>query len=90
MNHNVFLKIIKGKIRDERLVRLLIKALKAGYFEFKKYHHSIIGTHQGSIISLIPSDIYWDRLDGIVVEILETFNIGAKLKANLLYISYRN
>lgn len=90
MNHDVLLKIIRGKIKDERFVRLLIKALKAGYFEFRKYQHSIIGTPQGSIISPILSNIYLDGLDRIVLEISETFNVGTKPKANPLYISYRN
>jgi retron-type reverse transcriptase len=88
--HSVLIQKIRDKIKDERFVRLIIKALRAGYFEFAVYQHSIIGTPQGSILSPILCNIYLDGLDKFVESLAEKFDKGVKARSNPLYISYRN
>jgi nicotine oxidoreductase len=89
-DHKILIGIIREKIRDERFIRLIIKALNAGYFEFTTYKQSLIGTPQGSIVSPLLSNIYLNGLDNFIEKLKEDFDVGTKPKANPLWISYRN
>lgn len=89
-NHDTLIKIIKVKIKDERFIRLIIKTLKAGYFEFGEYRHSLAGTPQGSIISPILCNIYMNELDKKIEVIQARFSKGEKARGNPLWISYNN
>ena len=83
-------KFLRYKIKDERFIRLIIKAIKAGYFEFNIYNHSIIGTPQGSIISPILCNIYLDYFDKFVEGIMYNFNKGTRPRSNPIWVSYYN
>ena len=89
INHNILMKIIEDKILDRRFTRLIRKALNAGYYVFNRYHHSLVGIPQGSIISPILSNIYLDKLDKFIESLAKNFNIGTKPKLNSLYLHYR-
>ena len=89
-DHDLLISFLRNKIKDERFIRLIIKALKAGYFEFREYKHSIIGTPQGSIISPILCNIYLDNFDKYVEQLIKTFSKGSKARPNPLWISYNN
>jgi group II intron reverse transcriptase/maturase len=89
-DHNILINIIRSRIKDERFIRLIIKALKAGYFEFNEYRHSIIGTPQGSIISPILCNIYMNEFDKFMEGLAEAFSKGIKPRGNPLWISYSN
>jgi group II intron reverse transcriptase/maturase len=89
-DHDLLINFIRNKIKDERFIRLIIKALKAGYFEFREYNHSILGTPQGSIISPILCNIYLDNFDKYVEQLIKTFSKGTKARPNPLWISYNN
>ena|ERR1700683_7201 len=77
-DHDILIEILRNKIKDERFIRLIIKSLKAGYFEFKEYQQSLIGTPQGSIISPILCNIYMDLFDKFIDKLSEEFNVGTK------------
>jgi Reverse transcriptase (RNA-dependent DNA polymerase) len=62
--------ILREKIQDNRFLRLIEGALKAGYCEEWTYHPSLSGSPQGGIVSPILSNIYMDRLDRFVQETL--------------------
>lgn len=64
---------------------MINKSLKAGYFEFKKFSHSIVGTPQGSIISSILANIFLDKLDEFVANLKAEFDIGTKASTNPEY-----
>jgi len=89
-DHDLLISFLRNKIKDERFIRLIIKALKAGYFEFREYKHSILGTPQGSIISPILCNIYLDNFDKYVEQLVKTFSKGSKARPNPLWISYNN
>jgi hypothetical protein len=62
--------ILREKIHDNRFLRLIEEALKAGYCEEWTFHPSLSGCPQGGIVSPILSNIYMDRLDRFVQETL--------------------
>lgn len=78
--------IIKRKIKDGRIIELIRRFLKAGYFEFKKIYNSITGTPQGGIISPILANIYLNELDTFMEKIcLEESTTKRKKGANPIY-----
>jgi len=79
------MEILSLRIKDQRFLDLIRKALKAGYYEFNKYSHSLIGTPQGSIVSPVLSNIYLDRLDKFVAELKDDFDIGTRASVNPLW-----
>lgn len=77
--------ILGERVKDQRFLDLIHKALKAGYMEFRRYSHSIAGTPQGSIISPILANIFLDKLDCYIDTIKEEFNVGNKATINPEY-----
>ena len=60
---NLFLKLIRRKIADERLVTLIARALKAGIVINGKFEKTTKGCPQGSPLSPILSNIVLNELD---------------------------
>lgn len=89
-DHDLLIQIIRRRIKDERFIRLIIKSIKAGYFEFREYRQSISGTPQGSIISPILWNIYLNEFDKFVESLAKSFSKGKNPRSNPLWISYRN
>ena len=61
--HNLILKLIRRKISDEKLVTLIVRALKAGIMEDGQYKATTKGCPQGSPISPMLSNIVLNELD---------------------------
>ena len=55
--------MIAEKVSDGRILELIRKMLKAGYMEQGIRHLTPEGTPQGSVISLLLSNIYLNRFD---------------------------
>jgi reverse transcriptase-like protein/AI2M/AI1M-like HNH endonuclease/type II intron maturase len=70
IDHHILMTILRENIQDNRFLRLIEGALKAGYCEEWTYHPSLSGSPQGGIVSPILSNIYMDRLDKFVEETL--------------------
>jgi retron-type reverse transcriptase len=70
IDHHILMHILRENIRDNRFLRLIEGALKAGYCEDWTYHPSLSGSPQGGIVSPILSNIYMDRLDRFVEDTL--------------------
>ncbi len=66
IDHQILMSILREKIQDNRFCRLIENLLKAGYCEQWKYHSTLSGTPQGSIISPILANIYLDQLDKFI------------------------
>jgi group II intron reverse transcriptase/maturase len=90
IDHSLLIDILKRRISDERFLHLINKALKAGYFEFHRYNHSIVGTPQGSIISPILSNIYMHILDAFMEDKKKEFDRGKEAHRNPEYRRLEN
>jgi len=90
IDHGKLMLILNERIKDQRFLELIRKALKAGYMEGRTYSHSIAGTPQGSIISPILANIYLDKLDSFVMTIKSEFDMGTKATINPVYKSLLN
>lgn len=77
--------ILGERIKDNRFLDIIRKALKAGYMEFRTYSHSLVGTPQGSIISPILSNIYLHKLDEFVLNLKKDYDLGEKATRNPVY-----
>jgi len=81
IDHTLLMNILRENIHDNRFLRLIEGALKAGYCEEWKYHPSLSGSPQGGIGSPILSNIYIDRLDRFVQDtVIPEYTRGTRRK----------
>ena len=86
LNHDIMVKILAEKIHDNRFLRLIANMLKAGYLEDWQYHETLSGCPQGGVVSPILSNIYLDKLDKFVEQVLiPEYTRGDHRKKNLEY-----
>ena len=86
IDHKVLLKILGEHIHDNRFLRLVSNLLRAGYLEDWKFNATYSGTPQGGVVSPILANVYLDRLDRFVEEmLLPEYNRGTKRKLNPNY-----
>jgi group II intron reverse transcriptase/maturase len=64
--HSKLLKILRRTIKDERLIRMIRRMLKAGVMEDEAWHVTDEGTPQGGIVSPLLANIYLNELDWYV------------------------
>ena len=62
--------VLGEKLHDNRFLNLLKYLLKAGFMEDWKYGRTLSGTPQGGVVSPILANIYLDRLDKFVENVL--------------------
>ena len=70
IDHEVLLSALGEKLHDNRFLRLLKYLQKAGYIEDWKYGRTLSGTPQGGIVSPILANVYLDRMDKFVENVL--------------------
>src|SRR6266542_1639026 len=86
LNHDVMVRILAEKIHDNRFLRLIVNMLKAGYLEDWQYHETLSGCPQGGVVSPILSNVYLDRLDKFVEQVLiPQYTQGRHRKTNPEY-----
>src|SRR5262245_57097254 len=83
--------ILRENIHDNRFLRLIEGALKAGYCEEWIYHPSLSGSPQGGIVSPILSNVYMNRLDKFVQEtLIPEYTRGRERTPNIAYLRLQN
>lgn len=86
LSHERLLSILRETIKDERFLRLISGLLKAGYLEDWRWNQTYSGTPQGSIVSPILANLYLDKLDKFVENVLiPEYTKGTRRKANKAY-----
>lgn len=88
IDHHILVDILRRRIKDEYLISLIWKFLKAGYLEDWKFNPTYSGTPQGSVISPILANIYLNEFDTYVEEYIKKFNRGKRRERNSEYRFY--
>jgi len=85
-DHKILMDLIQLRIKDQKMINLLWKALRTGYGERQDAIESnIIGTPQGSIISPLLCNIYLTPFDNYVESLRANFDKGVKPARNKEY-----
>ncbi|GBQ20815.1 RNA-directed DNA polymerase [Gluconacetobacter sacchari DSM 12717] len=86
IDHEILLGLLRKRIDDERLIRLIGRMLKAGYLEDWVFHRTFSGAPQGGVISPILANIYLHELDEFMGEMKARFDKGAGRKRSAHYL----
>jgi len=73
IDHAVLVGLIRNKVKDAQIIKLIFKFLKAGYMEDWKYYSTHSGTPQGGIISPLLANIYLHELDKFAMKLKAEF-----------------
>lgn len=85
IDHHILIKMLRKRIKDERLLNLIWKFLRAGYLEDWTFHRTHSGTPQGGIISPLLANIYLHELDQYMEEYVNDFHQGRERPVNRNY-----
>ena len=87
LKHKVILKLLRRRIKDQSLLKLIENMLKAGYVENWKYHETYSGAPQGGICSPLIANIVLHELDKFIEdELIPEYTQGIRRKFNPEYI----
>lgn len=85
IDHEILIGLLRKRIRDERFLNLIQKALSAGYMEFKVPVNSFVGTPQGSVLSPILANVYMHELDVYVETLRKKYEVRGEKKPSKEY-----
>lgn len=76
IQHELLINTLRTRIKDERFITLIRKALNAGYFDNGAFFSGSLGAPQGSIISPILANVFLHQLDLKAEELIKEHNAG--------------
>jgi hypothetical protein len=86
LDHTVLLSLLKEKLQDNRLLRLIQGYLQAGYLEDWRFNTTLSGVPQGGVLSPLLSNIYLDQLDKFVETcLIPVYTRGSRRQPNRAY-----
>lgn len=90
IDHRILESILRERIDDERFIRLINKLLKAGYFDMEhNFQTTKRGNAQCSCASPILANIYLDKLDRFMEEVIKRDTMGKHRRQNPEYARLR-
>jgi RNA-directed DNA polymerase len=66
IDHVILLKILRQTIKDESLIKVIRKMLKAGVIDFGELMITDVGVPQGSVVSPLLANVYLNELDNFI------------------------
>ena len=94
VKHKKLMKLLKGRIKDKRVVDLIWQFLKAGVMENKLFRATDEGVPQGGVISPLLANVYLHQLDEYMWERYGSLTLYQKRKrrteglGNVFYVRY--
>ena len=85
INHMILMTILRENLKDNRFLRLIENLLQAGYLEDWKFNKTLSGTPQGGVISPLLANIYLNKLDKFVEQILIPENTRSDVRNRRRY-----
>jgi len=86
IDHDTLMAILKQRITDNRLLRLIQHRIESGIMEDWQYHNTYSGTPQGSVLSPLLANIYLHELDHFIEQdLLPQWNQGKARSPNPAY-----
>jgi group II intron reverse transcriptase/maturase len=86
IDHDILLELLRRRIDDERLIKLIERMLKAGYLEDWRFHKTFSGAPQGGVISPILANVYLHELDKFMEEVKAGFERGRTRRRSAHYL----
>jgi len=68
VSHQILIRLLHKRIKDDRFLTLIAKFLQAGYFERDLWNPTKAGTPQGGIVSPLLANIYLHEMDRYIEE----------------------
>ncbi len=90
IDHEILIKILRNKVRDARIIKLIYRFLKAGYLEDWQYRKTYSGTPQGGILSPLLANIYLHEFDKFVIKLKEDFDKPREKQRTQEYYNLHN
>jgi RNA-directed DNA polymerase len=93
IDHLKLMQLLRQRIKDNKLLSLIWKFLRAGIMEQGNLRHSLLGTPQGGIVSPLLANIYLHELDRYMERYTELTSLQRRKRkgqglANFLYVRY--
>jgi group II intron reverse transcriptase/maturase len=86
ISQEILLRILGGRIHDNRFLQLVRRLLQAGYLEDWRYGTTLSGVPQGGVLSPLLSNAYLNELDQFVEqELLPAYNRGTRRREHPHY-----
>jgi RNA-directed DNA polymerase len=71
INHDILMGLIRRRIRDKKLLRLVWRFLRAGVIDNHSPNATTLGTPQGGIASPLLANVYLHELDRFVAQVAD-------------------
>jgi group II intron reverse transcriptase/maturase len=86
IDHGILLDLLRKRIDDDRLLKLIERMLKAGYLEDWRFHKTFSGAPQGGVVSPILANIYLHEFDEFMGDMKAKFDRGQARRRSAHYL----